>query len=699
MRRPLVWLLALLAPLGIGWLVYERAQDARQPIVESAGPQPEADAAAALPAGPTDPRTSGRPETAPPSSAGATVPPAVVAERSAPAASAPGEAARLGAEGRAAPAADSDQPASPAASAERPGLQTADLGRAAGGELAVAEAAPALAPKAEVSAPAASQSATATDQATPAVNQPAATDAARSDVLAQDEAPPGPVADVAPPALPARSATDAPAAAPAPSPPTDRRGRDRLGAPARAGSRCRRAAAACRRGPGRGALSAAATGRARRAGAGASGWRERAGPFRPHAPRAYGRLAPETAVIEPGGPPPTAGGPAIERPAAAPRVLNSIRRALAALLGGSPDPTEPTLPDATVVEEPTASDLGGAPPSGASAAASPPDEMAAAGADLVRPSFDIVRVERDGRAVVAGRAAPGAEVELRAGERVIDRVEANRRGEWVATPLEPLAPGGQELSVAARSPGAPALEGQQVVVVAVPEPPPPQPAEVALAAKPAEPVAMLLPRDGQGSGRILQAPGRISSDGRLALLVLDYDDSGRIRLTGEAPPGVPVRIYVDNQPSSEVVVEPSGRWSAVLEHKLAPGDYTLRLDQIGSQGRPVARLETPFTRVSQPPVAGDAQVDYVVVQPGNSLWRIARRLFGSGYKYVHIYDANQAQIRDPDLIYPGQVFEIPAAVGTRRLIGAAPRLRSEPVNDCRRLRRCRGVAAQGDKMQ
>jgi nucleoid-associated protein YgaU len=92
---------------------------------------------------------------------------------------------------------------------------------------------------------------------------------------------------------------------------------------------------------------------------------------------------------------------------------------------------------------------------------------------------------------------------------------------------------------------------------------------------------------------------------------------------------------------------------------LRPGTYTLRLDQLDASGRPVARLETPFTRVTQPPIAGDMQVDYVVVQPGNSLWRISRRLYGEGIKYVYIYEANQAQIRDPDLIYPGQVFEVP----------------------------------------
>ncbi len=292
--------------------------------------------------------------------------------------------------------------------------------------------------------------------------------------------------------------------------------------------------------------------------------------------------------------------------------------------------------------------------------------------------------------MVAGRAAPGAEVELLAGDRVLDRVRANRRGEWISTPAEPFAPGGLELTLRAVKEGAPAVAAEQVVVVVVPEPPPPQPPPVALAEgpppqpppvagaqgpppqppeirladAPSGPLAVLLSQSGRAPGRILQAPGRISSDGQLALLVLDYDDSGRTRLTGEAPPGAPLRIYVDNEPAAEAVAEPSGRWTAVLGHDLAPGDYTLRLDQLGKQGRPVARLETPFTRVSQPPIQGKTQVDYVIVQPGNSLWRISRRLFGSGMGYVQVYDANKAQIRDPDLIYPGQVFEVPPGMGS-----------------------------------
>jgi nucleoid-associated protein YgaU len=49
----------------------------------------------------------------------------------------------------------------------------------------------------------------------------------------------------------------------------------------------------------------------------------------------------------------------------------------------------------------------------------------------------------------------------------------------------------------------------------------------------------------------------------------------------------------------------------------------------------------------------------VVVQPGESLWRIARHAYGQGIRYTVIFAANHDQIRDPDLIYPGQAFAVP----------------------------------------
>ncbi|MET0369631.1 MAG: LysM peptidoglycan-binding domain-containing protein, partial [Methylobacterium sp.] len=44
---------------------------------------------------------------------------------------------------------------------------------------------------------------------------------------------------------------------------------------------------------------------------------------------------------------------------------------------------------------------------------------------------------------------------------------------------------------------------------------------------------------------------------------------------------------------------------------------------------------------------------------GDNLWQISKRIYGRGERYTVIYDANQGQIRDPDLIYPGQIFVLP----------------------------------------
>ena len=85
--------------------------------------------------------------------------------------------------------------------------------------------------------------------------------------------------------------------------------------------------------------------------------------------------------------------------------------------------------------------------------------------------------------------------------------------------------------------------------------------------------------------------------------MLDYDDAGRIRLSGEAPAGAAVRIYVDNQPAAAAVAGPGGRWDAVLEQALTPGSYMLRLDQLGASGKPTRgskrRLPRSASRWSQ----------------------------------------------------------------------------------------------------
>ena len=58
----------------------------------------------------------------------------------------------------------------------------------------------------------------------------------------------------------------------------------------------------------------------------------------------------------------------------------------------------------------------------------------------------------------------------------------------------------------------------------------------------------------------------------------------------------------------------------------------------------------------------DATIDTLAtarVIIGDNLWNISRYRLGDGKRYTQIYAANSTQIRDPNLIYPGQVFVVP----------------------------------------
>jgi nucleoid-associated protein YgaU len=60
-------------------------------------------------------------------------------------------------------------------------------------------------------------------------------------------------------------------------------------------------------------------------------------------------------------------------------------------------------------------------------------------------------------------------------------------------------------------------------------------------------------------------------------------------------------------------------------------------------------------------VAVVPEIRTVTIVRGDNLWRISRKTYGRGHRYTVIYDANTDQIRDPNLIYPGQIFVTPQA--------------------------------------
>ncbi|KJE34444.1 peptidoglycan-binding protein [Thalassospira sp. HJ] len=309
----------------------------------------------------------------------------------------------------------------------------------------------------------------------------------------------------------------------------------------------------------------------------------------------------------------------------------------------------------------------------------PASEPETAAPEITNPSFDVVRIGPDGNAVIAGRAEPNSTVRIREGDEVIGEATADERGEWVVLPNKPLASGDRELSLEAEDATGTVSKAEDKVVVLIPEeeaaPVSEDTAETAEAAESApesekQPViALKVPAEGNGAATVMQGPAPEAASAteetdtpdatlpRLSIDIVDYDTEGRVAMSGKADLDHTVRIYLDNKHVGTAPADENGNWALTIGEPIEPGNYTMRADQLDSSGTVTARVEIPFER-ARPDQILEPGSRYVV-QPGNSLWRIARRTYGEGLKYWVIYHQNRNQIRDPDLIYPGQIFALP----------------------------------------
>lgn len=384
-----------------------------------------------------------------------------------------------------------------------------------------------------------------------------------------------------------------------------------------------------------------------------------------------------------------------------------------------------------------------------------------------QPSFDVVRVDPQGGAVVAGKSAPGAKVQVLIDGKPVAEATADGGGKFVA--LFDAAPSSapQVVTLQSKGEGTKTVSSQQTVILAprqavlagdaagtdaaagttqlaqtgatvaktatpqasageiviatisgegaqgsqpAPGTPTPTTADVGggatdtvvapsstagasdaqtavatgdpasasgVATQETAPTATaptVLLADQQGI-KVLQSPGPKVLDS-IVLDTITYEAAGEVKLAGRATSDAFIRVYIDNRLVQSNPTNADGSWEAKLADVKA-GVYTLRVDQLDSAGAVTSRVQTPFKRESKdvvrqavviaagndasPDSTANAPVDLsvVTVQPGSTLWAIARSRFGRGILYVRVFEANRDQIKDPDLIYPGQVFKIP----------------------------------------
>lgn len=326
------------------------------------------------------------------------------------------------------------------------------------------------------------------------------------------------------------------------------------------------------------------------------------------------------------------------------------------------------------------------------------------------PAFDMFRATPDGAVTVAGQAAPGATVEVLLDGQPVASAVAGAGGAFALVFDAPPADAPRAMTLRTTDADGGTVESDQTLVmrptgtaraetagaesadaaeVALADP--------ALAAQQNPPGAgqapmpdtqAAAPGDATGAGGIAAPPPVLLADATGARLLdpgstaspqdpmridtIAYDSGAEVTVSGRGGvPGGAVRAYIDNREVGSAAAEEDGQWRLVLRD-VAPGTYTLRVDALDPGGKVARRAETPFLRetpqallAAQAPAADAApgaagtRAEILTVQPGNTLWAIARETYGDGLLYVRVFEANRDQIRDPDLIYPGQVFALP----------------------------------------
>jgi nucleoid-associated protein YgaU len=379
---------------------------------------------------------------------------------------------------------------------------------------------------------------------------------------------------------------------------------------------------------------------------------------------------------------------------------------------GTPAPTPPSGQSPQLASTPA----GAQPPTAAAAAIPAP---ASAEGETLAPSFDVVRVEPNGDSVIAGRAAPGATIELLRNEQVHARAVADNSGLFAFTPpplpsgshkivLQSIAPDGKrqrskesvtvEINGSTRPLVALTAPDKPTVLLSNPEPAPAPKAAEATAA-PSQ-----TPQQQANATANPAAHAQPASTPRPDIKIVSVEsEEGRLYVSGEAAPGATVRLYLNESFIAPGGAGGDGKLSFAIASGVKAGEYRVRLDEVDPvSGQVKSRAEVGYSVPamvaeaapgaspgSGMPAAGSAatgtppaspgrmaaapanppdlppntvvipNIDTAIVSRGDSLWRISQRIYGRGYRYTVIYGANQTQIRNPNLIYPGQIFVLP----------------------------------------
>jgi len=292
-------------------------------------------------------------------------------------------------------------------------------------------------------------------------------------------------------------------------------------------------------------------------------------------------------------------------------------------------PTTPEPSTAEVVEPPQA------------------DVVAQPPASRVEPRLEVVRVEQDDSALVAGVGEPDSDVAVVVDGETVVEMRTDAEGNFVGFLDLPRSDDVRRVDVVTAENAREGGQGSSPVFISPSTRSDPEPeADV--------PLVVAMREEG---AEVLQRPQQ-AEDAPVAIDIVSYERDGLLAASGRGNMLRLVRLYANAQLVAETLVAEDGTWSIETTAALPPGQNTLRVDEIAQDGSVRSRIEAPFTA----PQIDDPFLEpgEIMVERGETLWALAEQAYGDGFRFTTIYRANADRIRDPDLIFPGQILTIPS---------------------------------------
>ena len=256
--------------------------------------------------------------------------------------------------------------------------------------------------------------------------------------------------------------------------------------------------------------------------------------------------------------------------------------------------------------------------------------------DNIELTFDIVRLDKTGDVVIAGKTIPNIKVDILDGNEILASVFSDSNGDWVWISENPLPEGIKRFNLKHFDGEHEFFSHQNIIIL--------REKNKYLSSK-------ILKFSKSSSIEIINNKKQILG---LSLDIAEYLDEDSLMLTGRTKPNAKVKLFFSDNFIKDSTSDNRGVWKIELKNFEFTDNNLIVTTEI--EGQKIKLKTKIFEKKIDPNFIFEKEV---VVKNGNSLWRIARKTLGGGVYYSEIYKSNMKEIENPDLIFPGQVFNIP----------------------------------------